>query len=104
MITVGIDAHKKLHVAVALDDAGRELGSWRGPNSPSGWADLLAWLGGYDLPHQVGIEGAHLQASWDPAGGSNQMQPLPPSLALLHSKHRLLASSATGSTAVATAD
>ena len=30
MITIGVDAHKQVHVALALDDAGRELGHWRG--------------------------------------------------------------------------
>ena len=37
MITLGVDAHKQVHVAVALDDAGHELGRWRGPNSQRGW-------------------------------------------------------------------
>ena len=43
MITIGIDAYKHLHVATALDAAGRELDRWEGPNSPDGWAALLAW-------------------------------------------------------------
>ena len=33
MITIGVDAHKQVHVATALDDAGRDLANWRGPNS-----------------------------------------------------------------------
>lgn len=60
MITIGIDAHKHLHVATALDAAGRELDRWQGPNSPDGWAALLAW--GRSLrrraPRRWGIEGA----------------------------------------------
>src|SRR5205085_2464464 len=42
MITLGVDAHKTVHAAVALDDAGREIATWRGPNSPDGWAELDA--------------------------------------------------------------
>ena len=36
MITLGVDAHKSVHAAVALDAAGRELGRWRGANSCAG--------------------------------------------------------------------
>jgi hypothetical protein len=36
MITIGVDAHKRVHVADAVDDAGRELGQWRGSNSAAG--------------------------------------------------------------------
>ena len=52
MITIGVDAHKRLHVAVALDEAGREVTTWRGPNSPTGWARRLG------DPRTWGIEGA----------------------------------------------
>ena len=58
MNTVGIDAHKRLHVAVALDEQGRELGSWRGSNSERGWASFDAWLQGHGVERRVGIEGA----------------------------------------------
>ena len=43
MITIGVDAHKRVHVALAIDDAGRELGHWHGPNSAAGWQDLMRW-------------------------------------------------------------
>jgi hypothetical protein len=58
MITIGVDAHKGLHVAVALDMAGRELARWQGPNSQSGWADVLQWATALGTPRQWGIEGA----------------------------------------------
>src|SRR3990172_3849116 len=29
MITIGVDAHKRIHVALALDEAGREIGESR---------------------------------------------------------------------------
>jgi hypothetical protein len=32
MITIGVDAHKRAHVAVAIDEGGRELAHWRGTN------------------------------------------------------------------------
>jgi len=36
MITIGVDAHKRVHVALALDEAGREISQWQGPNSSVG--------------------------------------------------------------------
>ena len=68
MVTVGVDAHKQMHVAVALDEAGREIARWRGQNSVVGWHGLLEWaisLGG--RPRQWGIEGA-----WNYGGGLAQ--------------------------------
>jgi hypothetical protein len=43
MITIGVDAHKRMHVALALGDAGQELGQWRGLNSAAGWRSLAQW-------------------------------------------------------------
>jgi hypothetical protein len=31
MLSIGVDAHKRLHVAVPLDEAGRIVDRWRGP-------------------------------------------------------------------------
>lgn len=58
MITIGVDAHKSLHAALAVDDAGREVGSWHGPNSESGWQRMAAWATGLGDGRQWGIEGA----------------------------------------------
>jgi transposase len=58
MLTVGIDAHKRVHVAVVLDDAGRELGAWRGPNNAPGWAELLTWAKAFGGELVFGVEGA----------------------------------------------
>lgn len=59
MVTLGVDAHKRMHVAVALDEAGRELAHWRGQNSALGWQGLLDWAIALDHgPRQWGIEGA----------------------------------------------
>ena len=58
MITIGVDAHKRLHVALALEDGGRELGQWQGPNSPAGWRDLLEWALNLGSDRQWGVEGS----------------------------------------------
>ena len=57
MITVGVDAHKRVHVAVALDEQGRELEGWRGTNSERG-ESFAQWLQGLANERRVGIEGA----------------------------------------------
>ncbi len=58
MITIGVDPHKRLHVAQAVDEAGSDVAEWRGPNSPEGWARLSAWAAGLGPERQWGIEGA----------------------------------------------
>ncbi len=58
MITSGGDAHKRVHGGYAVDEAGREIGQGRGPNSPSGWRQLFAWAGEVHGERQWGIEGA----------------------------------------------
>lgn len=58
MITIGVDAHKRVHMAVAVDAAGRELARWRGPNSIAGWCELARWGAALDGPVCWGIEGA----------------------------------------------
>ena len=40
MLTIGVDAHKRVHVAIAVDEQGREVGAWRGLNSLAGWRDF----------------------------------------------------------------
>ena len=43
MIAIGVDAHKGIHMAVAVDEAGREVARRRGPNSVEGWQQVAAW-------------------------------------------------------------
>ena len=43
MITVGVDTHKDIHVAVALDGRGRRLGTLNVPTSPAGYKELVGW-------------------------------------------------------------
>jgi transposase len=58
MITIGVDAHKRIHVATAVDGAGQELESWRGPNSARGWRRLQRWAEALGEQRRWGIEGA----------------------------------------------
>jgi transposase len=56
-ITGGVDTHADAHVAAALDPVGGLLGVAEFPASPSGYARLLGWLGGFGTVCLVGIEG-----------------------------------------------
>lgn len=58
MITIGVDAHKSMNAAFALDDAGKELEGWEGPNTEVGWQSLLNWAVSLGPDRQWGIEGA----------------------------------------------
>ncbi len=58
MIVIGVDAHKRVHVAIALDGVGQEIGEWSGPNSAAGWRDLSRWVASLPTPRVWGIEGA----------------------------------------------
>src|SRR3954471_13038777 len=58
MITIGVEAHKRVHAAVAVDDPGREVAHWRGPNSVAGWQELAAWGAARGGPVRWGIAGA----------------------------------------------
>ncbi|MGA8923453.1 MAG: IS110 family transposase [Candidatus Dormiibacterota bacterium] len=58
MITIGVDAHKRVHVAVALDAAGRQLGVWKGANSSRAWQELKDWAAAFGGQRVWGVEGA----------------------------------------------
>lgn len=58
VISIGVDAHKTVHVAVALDEAGRRVGEWSGGNTVNEWHRFCAWLTSLGGDRQVGIEGA----------------------------------------------
>ncbi len=58
MLTIGVDAHKRVHMAVAVDAAGREVARWRGANSVDGWRQIAAWAAGLGGVARWGIEGA----------------------------------------------
>lgn len=58
VITVGVDAHKSVHVAVALNGAGQRVGEWSGSNSVSEWGRFREWLVSLGEVRMVGIEGS----------------------------------------------
>jgi transposase len=53
-----VDAHKQVNMAAAIDATGREVARWRGPNTPEGWRQLVAWAAAVDGDTRWGIEGA----------------------------------------------
>ncbi len=57
MVAIGVDAHKSVDQAVALDDTGMILGSWRGANTRNQWQQLFAWAATLPGPREWGIEG-----------------------------------------------
>jgi transposase len=61
LITGGVDTHKDLHVAAALDGVGKLLGTQSFPTSAAGYRALLAWLRGFGTVVAVGVEGT---GSW----------------------------------------
>ncbi|MFJ9151874.1 IS110 family transposase [Streptomyces sp. NPDC102270] len=56
-VTLGVDTHADVHVAVALDQLGRRLGTLAVPSTPAGYASLEAWATGLGTVEQVGLEG-----------------------------------------------
>ena len=60
-ITGGVDTHKDLHVAAALDDVGRLLGTRSFQTTAAGFRALLAWLRMFGDVVAVGVEGT---GSW----------------------------------------
>jgi transposase len=57
LVTVGVDTHADSHVAVALDQLGRLLGSRTIPTTPAGYAALLGWATTLGTIDRVGVEG-----------------------------------------------
>jgi transposase len=42
-VAIGVDTHKEVHVAVALDPVGGQLDSREIPTIPAGYRRLLSW-------------------------------------------------------------
>lgn len=53
----GVDTHGEIHVAAAVDEAGRILGTESFPATPAGYRALHAWLGRHGQLMRVGVEG-----------------------------------------------
>ena len=56
-ITVGVDTHAEVHVAVATDSFGRRLDAISVPTTPAGYAELLGWARRLGPINAWGIEG-----------------------------------------------
>jgi transposase len=57
LVTVGVDSHKELHVAVALDQLGRRLGTCTVATTPRGFGQLERWVQRLGVIQRFGIEG-----------------------------------------------
>lgn len=57
VVTGGVDTHKDVHVAAALDQLGRVLGTSSFPTTPAGYRRLRLWLGSHGQLDKVGVEG-----------------------------------------------
>ena len=57
LVTLGVDTHADSHVAAALDQAGRPLGTRTISTTPGGYATLLAWASTLGRVDRVGVEG-----------------------------------------------
>jgi transposase len=57
VITLGVDTHKDIHVAVALDGLGRRLGTLSVPTISAGYKELVDWANGFGALERAGVEG-----------------------------------------------
>lgn len=57
LVTVGVDTHLDVHVAVALDQLGRRLGEAQLPTTPAGYEELVEWGGSFGEIEAFGVEG-----------------------------------------------
>jgi transposase len=57
-VILGVDTHANVHAVVALDGLGRRLGSKTVAATQAGYAELLAWAGGFGILDRVGVEGS----------------------------------------------
>jgi transposase len=61
LVTGGVDTHKDIHVAAALDQRGALLGTETFPATAGGYVDLAGWLVSFGPLDRVGVEGT---SSW----------------------------------------
>jgi transposase len=57
LVTLGVDTHADIHVAVALDHLGGRLGAIEIPTTRAGFGQLLEWASEFGVIDRVGIEG-----------------------------------------------
>ncbi|MDQ3480511.1 MAG: IS110 family transposase, partial [Actinomycetota bacterium] len=56
-VIVGVDTHKHVHVAVAINALGARLGDYSAPADRAGYATLVTWARSLGAVHAFGIEG-----------------------------------------------
>ena len=56
-VIVGVDTHKHVHVAVAIDLIGTRLATYSAPADRAGYADLITWARTLGTVEAFGIEG-----------------------------------------------
>lgn len=56
-VTVGVDTHADVHVAAAIDQHGRLLGTTSVQSTAAGHTQLTTWARGLGVVDQVGVEG-----------------------------------------------
>lgn len=61
LVTGGVDTHRDIHVAAALDQLGRVLGTKSFQATQAGFAQLAGWLDSFGAVVKVGVEGT---GSW----------------------------------------
>jgi transposase len=57
LVTVGVDSHGEVHVAVAVDQLGRLLATTSVPTTTRGYRQLLAWARRLGQVQRFGVEG-----------------------------------------------
>ncbi len=57
LVTVGVDSHGDVHVAAAVDQLGRLLGTTTVPTTTRGCRQLLAWARRLGRVERFGVEG-----------------------------------------------
>ena len=65
-LVIGVDTHKYLHVAVALDELGGRRGELTVSADRDGYAALEAWAGQLGRPIAFGVEGTGSSAPASP--------------------------------------
>jgi transposase len=61
LVTLGVDTHADTHVAAALDQLGRHLGTITVATTTRGFGELVEWASQFGIIDRVGIEGT---GSW----------------------------------------
>ncbi|MGH9266744.1 MAG: IS110 family transposase [Acidimicrobiales bacterium] len=56
-VIIGVDTHKDLHVAAALDGLGRRIGSTSIPTTAAGYRELVMWATALGEVESFGVEG-----------------------------------------------